>query len=176
MTCQCELIVLKTPWVILQPKRFEFFFFLFSPDLSINPMSTLIKNGIPHPKFGSGEIIQTTSELISDSGQDICTDHLHSSEESLDSCEEKGSFQQNNKKRTKLKVRSISDSTDEEVIWARITPSSELFYECSQYLLFVKLGTPETSYKGILKYRNRRLRSLSESCAESYRYYECSFV
>lgn len=135
-------------------------------------MSTLIKNGIPHPKFGSGEIIQTTSELISDSGQDTCTDHLHSSEESLDSCEEKNSFQPNNKKRTKLKARSISDSTDEEVILKLLTLN---FFECSR-LLFFKLGTPETSYKGILKYGNRRLRSLSESCAESYRYNECSFV
>jgi hypothetical protein len=81
-------------------------------------MSTLIKNGIPHPKFGSGEIIPTTSQLISDSGQDYCKDSLHSSEDSLDSCEEKNSFQQSSgiKKKIKLKVRSISDSTDEEVI------------------------------------------------------------
>lgn len=79
-------------------------------------MSTLIENGIPHPKFGSGEIIQTKSQLIPDSGQDVCNkDHLHSSEDSLDSCEEKNSFQQTSKKRTKLKVRSISDSTDEDV-------------------------------------------------------------
>lgn len=109
-------------------------------------MSTLIKNGIPHPIFGSGEIIPTTSQLISDSGQDHRKDPLHSSEDSLDSCEEKNSLQQTSvsKKRTKLKVRSISDSTDEELV-----PS---------YF----------SYKSILKYGNNRLRSLSESCAENY--------
>lgn len=109
-------------------------------------MSTLIKNGIPHPKFGSGEIIPTTSQLISDSGQDHCKDPLHSSEDSLDSCEEKNSYQQSSvsKKKIKLKVRSISDSTDEEI------------------------GSCYFSYKGILKYNKNRLRSLSESCAENY--------
>ena len=82
-------------------------------------MNKLIENGIPSPQFGCGEIIQTNIQLLPPSDQDQpIEDHLHSSEESLNSCEE----QTNNfnhislqKKRIKLKVRSISDSTDDEV-------------------------------------------------------------
>ena len=74
-------------------------------------MIALIKNGIPHPQTSHPEIILRNSPLISDSGQD------HSSEDSLDSCEEiKNRFENSAvNKRTKLKTRSISDSTDEEV-------------------------------------------------------------
>lgn len=80
-------------------------------------MSILNKNEIPHPKFGCGEIIQTTSQQIPDSGQDKRKDQNTSSENSPDSCEDINSFQKSDlcKKRIKLKARSISDSTDDEV-------------------------------------------------------------
>lgn len=141
--------------------------FFFCLELTRNPMSTLIKNGIPHPILDSAEIIQTTSQLILDSGPDHHNNPLHSSEDNLDSCEEKNSSQETSvsKKRTKLKVRSISDSTDDEVI----SPPGFIWFSNLLIYTVLKLGSSYFSCKSILKYGNNRLRSLSESCVENYR-------
>lgn len=114
--------------------------------IAIIAQNGIVNNDLPdRPEITQQEPINNPP-ASPDSGQGDLSpnDQSSSTSHSEDSSEEKAPEQATastgtDKKRTKFKTRSVSDSSD-----------------CSK------------EYRGILKYHGRRLRSLSESCAEQY--------